>query len=206
MPTPELPKEAIYTGNSMRGMFVPGEKLRLVPVPFKTLRPGDVVAVFDRSPHYVHRIIESNAEYAVTMGDNNDRPDVRKLTPDGHFLLVSEAVSADGSVRCVARGEDGMKQFRRRQRKRMFFRMAGWPVRILKPLKFLRIPARRETKFRDGTTQWSFCGIPVAARSPNGRTMYQHGWKRLFFRIPTVSGGAETTAEAGETDSGGPQG
>ena len=118
MQTPETPKEALYTGDSMHGVFAAGETLRLVPAAFETLRAGDVVAAFDRTPPCVHRIVEINAECAVTMGDNNDRPDDRKLNPDGHFLLVSEAVSPDGTVRRVAGGEAGMRQFRRQQRKR----------------------------------------------------------------------------------------
>jgi len=193
MQTPEMPKEAVYSGDSMRGMFVPGETLRLAAAPFESLRKGDVVAIFDRTPHRVHRIVEIDAECAVTMGDNNDRPDVAKLTPAGRFRLVTEAVSADGTVRQVAGGDAGMRRFRRRQRKRRLLHVAVLLVRPLRPLKHLRIPARRETRFRDGTTQWSFCGIPVAARSPKGRTMYLQGWKRLFFRIPAASGVAEKT-------------
>jgi hypothetical protein len=37
---------------------------------------------------------------------------------------------------------------------------------------------------RDGTVQWSFAGIPVAARVPSGRIRYPHRSKRLFFRLP----------------------
>ena len=62
---PEAPKEALYTGNSMRGMFLPGETVLLAEVSFETLRKGDVVAVFDRTPSYVHRIVEKNSDYAV---------------------------------------------------------------------------------------------------------------------------------------------
>ena len=181
---PETPGRAVYTGNSMRGIFVPGEMLALAETAFETLRTGDVVVMFGRAPHVVHRIVEKNAEYAVTMGDNNDRPDAEKLMPGDAFRLVSGAFSADGTRRTVEGGEAGMKQFRRQQRKRKLRRFAGWLIRPLKPLGFLRIPARTETKFRDGTVQWSCGGIPVAARGPSGRTVYLHWSKRLFFRIP----------------------
>ena len=188
------PDKAVYTGNSMRGMFVPGEMLVLSETAFETLRTGDVVAMFDRTPHVVHRIVEKNADSAVTMGDNNDRPDAMELTADVPFRLVTGAISMNGAIRPVAGGEAGMRQFRRQQRKRKLRRVAGLLARPLKPLKFMRIPARRETRFLDGTVQWSFAGIPVAARAPSGRFVYLHWSKRLFFRVSSSSpDGARST-------------
>ena len=180
----ETPDKAVYTGNSMRGVFVPGEMLELARAAFETLRTGDVVAMFDRNPYVVHRIVEKNADYAVTMGDNNGCPDNLKLTPDADFRLVTGVLPPDGTVRAVAGGETGMRQFRRQQRRRKLRRFARW---LASPLKSLRIPARTETKFRNGTVQWSFGGIPVAARGPSGRTMYLHWSKRLFFRVPAAA-------------------
>ena len=184
MAGPEIPREARYKGDSMRGAFVPGETLFLAETAFETLRKGDVVVIFDSDPYYVHRIVERNSDCAVTMGDNNDRPDSMKLTPSVRFRLVVRAQALDGTVRQVAAGEAGMEQFRRHQRKRRLRRFAALLIRPFRPLKFLRIPAKTETRFRDGTVQWSCAGIPVAARNPSGRTMYLHWSKRLFFRIP----------------------
>lgn len=184
---PEKPDRAVYAGDSMRGAFVPGEMLVLAETGFETLRTGDVVAMFIKTPYVVHRIVEKKARYAVTMGDNNDCPDVRKLNPDDAFRLVTGAVSPDGITRAVEGGEAGMLQFRRQQRKRKMRRVAGWLVRPLKPLKFLRIPARSETRFRDGTVQWSCGEIPVAARGPSGHMRYLHWSKRLFFRVPAAA-------------------
>ena len=181
---PETRKEARYTGNSMRGAFVPGETLILAETAFETLQEGDTVAIFTRSPYYVHRIIEKNADYAVTMGDNNDRPDAAKLTPDSPFRLVVSARSLNGAMRSVPGGADGMEQFRRQQRRRKLRQFAGLLVRPFKPLKSLRIPADTETRFRDGTVQWNRGRIPVAARNPAGKIVYQHWSKRLLFRIP----------------------
>ena len=178
------PDKAVYTGNSMRRGIIPGEMLVLSETTFETLRSGDVVAMFDRTPYIVHRILEKKVDSAITMGDNNDRPDAMELTRGVPFRLVTGVMSADGSIRPVAGGEAGMRQFRRQQRKRKLRRFAGLLVRPLKPLKFMRIPVRRETRFRDGTVQWSFAGIPVAARAPSGRFMYLHWSKHLFFRIP----------------------
>lgn len=179
--------KAIYTGNSMRGVFLPGEMLVLSETAFETLRTGDVVAMFDRTPHVVHRIVEKNADSAVTMGDNNDRPDALKLAPDVPFRLVTGAIRADGTIRPIAGGGAGMRQFRRQQRKRKLRRFAGLLARPLMPLRFLRIPARRVTRFRDGTVQWDFAGIPVAARGPSGHFMYLHWSKRLFFRVSSTA-------------------
>jgi hypothetical protein len=182
--SPETPDKACYTGNSMRNVFQPGETLVLAETAFEALAPGDVVAIFDRTPHYVHRIIEKNAGRAVTMGDNNDRPDKLELTRNSRIKLVTGARGLDGRLRAVAGGEAGMEQFRRQQKKRRLRRFARFLLRPFRPLKSLRIPARRETRFRDGTVQWSFGGIPVAARTAGGRTQYLHWSKRLFFRIP----------------------
>ncbi|MBR4718499.1 MAG: hypothetical protein IKP09_10620 [Lentisphaeria bacterium] len=181
---PETTNEALYTGNSMRGMFVPGETLFLAETPFETLQKGDIVAIFSRTPYYVHRVVEKNTDRAVTMGDNNARPDTLPLTPDIRFRLVVLARGLDGTVRQVTGGEAGMMRFRVQQRKRKRRGFAMLLLAPFRPLKSLRIPARRETRFRDGTVQWSFGRIPVAARTPEGKTVYQHWSKRLFFRIP----------------------
>lgn len=185
----ETRNRALYTGDSMRGAFATGETLILAETAFETLRVGDVVSIFDRTPYYVHRIVEKNADCAVTMGDNNDCPDVLKLTPQSRFRLVTEVLGLNGAVRQVPGGTAGMEQFRRQQRKRKLRRFAGWLVRPFKPLKNLRIPANTETRFRDGTVQWSCGGIPVAARSTGGKTKYLHWSKRLFFRVPAADDG-----------------
>ncbi len=184
MSTPGMPQEAFYTGDSMRGVFVPGDVLSLAETAFEALRAGDVVAIFERTPYYVHRIVEKNADCAVTMGDNNGRPDTGRLTPESRFMLVMRARGPDGVVRSVPGGNAGMKQFRRQQRRRQFRLFAGALVRQFRLFGFLRLPANTETGFRDGTVQWSFGGIPVAARAPSGAIRYLHWSKRLFFRIP----------------------
>lgn len=195
---PGTPNEAHYTGNSMRGVFVPGEILFLAETAFETLQTGDVVAIFERTPYYVHRIVEKDASGAVTMGDNNDRPDPLKLTPDSRIKLVVRARSLNGAVRPVPGGEAGMEMFRRQQRRRKIRRIAGCLLRPFKPLKFLRLPANTETRFRDGTVQWSFGRIPVAAGAPDGKRMYLHWSKRLFFRIPKQASGTASGQSAQE--------
>ena len=183
-PAPEIPDHAFYTGNSMRGMFVTGERLVLEPAPFDALRVGDVVAVFDRTPYYVHRIVEISPDRAVTMGDNNPRPDAAPLAPASYFRRVVRAHGLDGSVRDVPGGEAGMAQFLRQQRRRRLRACASALLIPFKPLKFLRIPARTETRFRNGTRQWSCAGIPVAAQSSSGTFRYLCWPMRFLFRVP----------------------
>lgn len=181
---PEISPEAIYTGNSMRGMFVPGERLFLEPVLFDSLRVGDIVAIFDRTPFYVHRVVELDPARAVTMGDNNLRPDAAFLTPGSHFKRVIRAQGLDGSLRTIPGGELGMAQFRRQQRRRRLLASFNAAFRPFKVVKYLRIPARTVTRFRNGTVQWSCAGIPVAAQSPSGTFQYLHWSRRFFFRVP----------------------
>ena len=184
MSRPESLEKAIYTGNSMKGMFVPGEMLCLEEKGFEMLQEGDVVAILSRTPHIVHRIIKKKADYAITMGDNNDRPDTTKLSCETSLRLVTGAISKDGTLRSVKGGVSGMNQFRRQQRKRRLHRVILNTIRPLRPLKILRIPANREEKFRNGTIQWCCGNIPIAARNSLGKTEYLGSWKRLFFRIP----------------------
>lgn len=184
MSRPESLEKAIYTGNSMKGMFVPGEMLYLEERVFEMLQEGDVVAILSHTPHIVPRIIEKKTDYAITMGDNNDRPDATILSCETSLRLVTGAISLDGTFRSVKGGESGMEQFRRQQRKRLLHRVILNTMRPLRPLKSLRIPANREARFRDGTVQWCCGNIPVAARNSLGKTEYLGSWKRLFFRIP----------------------
>jgi len=183
-------KQAYYTGNSMRGVFEPGDILILTKIPFDMLECGDIVAVFERTPHYVHRIIDKTQQQAVTMGDNNDRPDTMFLTRKSKILLVEGVIpvgTTTGFVFPVAGGTFGMRQYRRQQRIRRTIRLI---LRIMREIRWIgrfRIPAKKETRFRDGTIQWSFGSIPVAARNPSGQTKYLRPWKRLFFRIPKGS-------------------
>lgn len=180
------PDRGIYHGNSMSNVFVDGDVLLFSDVPFDKLECGDIVAVFERSPYYVHRIIEKDENTAVTMGDNNRRPDELKLNRNSKFKFVKTyiPVKSPGRILSTEAGPRGMKQFRRQQRvilTRGIIRKALTPVLWL---KYCRIPARHETRFRDGTVQLSCCGVAVAARSPEGKTRYLHWSSRLFFRVP----------------------
>ena len=106
-------KEAYYTGNSMRGMFVPGDILLLSATTYGDLECGDIVAVFDSTPYYVHRVIRKTPESAVTMGDNNGTPDSIPLTEKSRFMMVKAVipVKSPGQALPIDRGSRGMKRF-----------------------------------------------------------------------------------------------
>ena len=108
-----------YTGNSMKGVFVPGDTLELETVPFSELRPGDIVAIDAERP-YVHRVIRIEKGRIITQGDNNPHPDEQPLTPDRSFQKVTGAAAFDGSPRRFRSGENGITDFRHHQRRRRF--------------------------------------------------------------------------------------
>ena len=179
---------AYYTGSSMRGMFRDGDLLDLRAEAFESLTPGDVVAVFDREPFYVHRVVRRTADRVVTMGDNNLTPDKLELTSDSAFRLVTRRHTVDGGTVEVARGADGMRRFRRQQRKCRLFAFFMRVLAVFRPLKGLRIPAREASRFRDGTVQWSWHGVPVAVRRNNGSVVYLKWSRRMVFRVPEEGG------------------
>lgn len=183
-----LPDRGVYHGNSMGDVFRDGDILIFSERPFEMLECGDIVAVFERIPYYVHRIVKKENGSAITIGDNNSTPDELKLNRGSRIMTVTHYIPAGspetGPVLAVTGGGDGMKQFLRRQKQLSMKRRMSVVLLPLRPLKFLRIPARKETRFRDGTIQWSIGGLPVAARAPSGKVKYLGGWKRLFFRIP----------------------
>jgi hypothetical protein len=182
----KLPDRGVYHGNSMGDIFTDGDLLIFEEVPFDKLECGDIVAVFERTPYYVHRIVKKENGSAITMDDNNLTPDELELNKDSKFRFVKNYIHVEtaSAVLAVTGGAGGMEQFLRRQKQLSMKRRMIGILSPLRPLKFLRIPARKETRFRDGTIQWNFGGIPVAARPPAGKVKYLSSWKRLFFRIP----------------------
>lgn len=193
-------KEAYYTGNSMRGMFVPGDILLLSAITYGELECGDIVAVFDSTPYYVHRVVRKTPESAVTMGDNNSIPDSAPLTEKSRFMLVKAVipVKTPGQAFPVDRGGPGMKRFDRRQRVVKLRRIGENVLSRLRIVGCLRIPARKEIRFRNGTIQWNCGQIPVAARSPDGKTNYLHWTRRLIFRIPRQTAAPEDAGSGNE--------
>ncbi len=170
-----------YKGDSMRGVFTPGDTLQLEAVPFAELRPGDIVAIEAERP-YVHRVIRIDGTRITTQGDNNSAPDPQPLTPEQPFRRVAAAASFDGAPRSFHSGTQGMKDFRKHQRSR---RTRAALLRLftrLEPLLFWRFELRR-TLFAK-TVGYSRFGVTAAHRSPDGAIRFRTPLCRLFFRLP----------------------
>ncbi len=170
----------VYYGNSMRGVFTPGERLQTVHVPFEKLSPGDIVAV-SGSLQYVHRIIRISGDIAVTMGDNNPLPDKELLSPQSSFLRVVGTVQPDGNIKAVKSGPAGMSLFLKNQRRRKFRELSLRTLSLLRPLSFLRIPVSAHRRF-GGNTVFYFWNIPVFHRNTAGQITYRSILCRLLFR------------------------
>lgn len=175
-------ESSLYYGNSMFRVFTPGDKLLLRRIPFEDLRVGDIVAVEAKPTSYVHRVIEIGEGGAVTQGDNNASPDEALVTPSSEWRLVVEYSDRHGRVHPVAGGEDGMRAFRRHQRRRHFrcilSRCASW----IWPLAFWRLPAGRVVEFQGRRVAY-FRNIPVASLEANGRIHYFSWLKHLLFKV-----------------------
>ncbi len=176
---------AVYYGNSMRGVFVPGDHLILTPGTFEKLRPGDVVAVKKRERPFVHRVVALMPDGAITMGDNNEFPDFRRLHPDDHWMLVRIAVAADGTLRKIAGGTVGMQLFHWHQWQRRMRTTLGRLWRRIEPFACWRLTAREDGVFRNGVC-FRCMKIFVGSRSADGRIRYVGPLQRLCFRIPAA--------------------
>ena len=171
-----------YTGNSMKGVFVPGDTLELETVPFSELRPGDIVAIDAERP-YVHRVIRIEKDRIITQGDNNPHPDEQPLTPDRSFQKVTGAAAFDGSPRRFRSGENGITDFRHHQRRRRFRTALLAVSRNIGRVFFRRFELRDRLDFEGGVCYGRF-GLIVARRSPAGTFRFRKPFYRLFFRLP----------------------
>lgn len=170
-----------YKGDSMRGVFTPGDTLQLEAVPFAELRPGDIVAVEAERP-YVHRVIRIDGTRIITQGDNNSAPDPQPLTPEQPFLRVAAAASFDGVPRSFHSGTQGMKDFRKHQRGRRTRAALMRLFTSLERLLFWRFELHR-TAFAE-TVVYNRFGVTAAHRSPDGAIRFCNPFFRLIFRLP----------------------
>ena len=170
-----------YKGDSMRGVFTPGDTLQLEAVPFAELRPGDIVAIEAERP-YVHRVIRIDGARITTQGDNNSAPDPQPLTPEQPFLRVAAAASFDGAPRSFHSGTQGMKDFRKHQRGRRTRAALMRLFTSLERLLFWRFELHR-TAFAE-TVVYNRFGVTAAHRSPDGAIRFRNPFFRLIFRLP----------------------
>lgn len=170
-----------YKGDSMRGVFTPGDTLQLEAVPFAELRPGDIVAIEAERP-YVHRVIRIDGARITTQGDNNSAPDPQPLTPEQPFRRVAAATSFDGVLRRFHSGAQGMNDFRKHQRSRRIRAALMRLFTSLERLLFWRFELRR-TAFAE-TVVYNRFGVTAAHRSPDGAIRFCNPFFRLIFRLP----------------------
>jgi hypothetical protein len=175
--------DPIYYGNSMRSVFNTGERLQLKEIGFDALQTGDIVAVTAGEKHYVHRIIEINAGYAVTMGDNNLDPDEELLTPESRFMLAVGAVARNGEFRKISGGAEGMREFRRHQKLQRRRYRAGRILEKLERVFFWRVKPDSVVCY-GGEKCYFYRGNAVARRNIRNKLIYTSWKKRLLFYIP----------------------
>jgi signal peptidase I len=140
--------ELFYTGESMRGMFRPGDRLVFEPVTLSDLQPGDVVVYRKPRPgrpgqngnNVVHRVIAITSEGVILRGDNNTPADVEWVLP--HYIVgrVTHFIR-DGTERRMRGGLLGLLAARITYRLHHLPRQVRQRGRnMLRPL--LRVPYR----------------------------------------------------------------
>ncbi|MBE6368124.1 MAG: hypothetical protein E7052_09500 [Lentisphaerae bacterium] len=179
-------KSPIYYGNSMRRVFIPGERLLLEAVDFENLQVGDIVTVQrNQSPQYVHRIIQKNAASAVTQGDNNPEPDQELLTPDCYFRRVTAAVGKNGKIRRVSGGSCGLKKFRSNQKKMRRRQALGALLRKSEKFFFWR-QTLSEYKCFGSEKCYYWHEKPILRQTPGRQIVYAKWFYRLRFTIKDI--------------------
>jgi signal peptidase I len=103
-----------YRGDSMRGTFHLGDRLRITPVLFGSICPGDVI-VYRRIDEQeavvevVHRVVAITAYGLSTRGDNNRRHDFSPVQRDQIIGKVIEMENR-GCKRAVVGGVRGLRR------------------------------------------------------------------------------------------------
>jgi len=137
----------VYRGDSMEGVFREGDCLQVRPVPYESLRPGDVAAMSSGDGRrVVHRIIGAVPGGWRTRGDACLAPDSDVLAAD-RFLGRVVARERDGRILPVSGGMAGrvrslVFRFLFRFRRGLLFPLAPlyrlirsrrWAARVWKP-------------------------------------------------------------------------
>ena len=176
-------KSAIYSGSSMKGTLVPGDRVYLVAAAFSSLECGDIVSVVSDHSEYIHRVIAIDENCAVTMGDNNDFPDTAKLSAASCFLRLGHVETPAGTVRRVAQGKAGMNHFARLRAKRRIFNFLRLMWHKTEKIFIFRLPLTSFCSFADGSRVYYFGKIPILHRDSQGSVRYRKLWQKLFFVI-----------------------
>lgn len=104
-----------FKGKSMRGVFLPGDRLRIETTSMQNLEAGDII-VFNRGEQdIVHRIIQHRGDRLVTWGDANPLADAQAVLP-GQLRGRVIGFNRKGKEKRVQNGPRGLKKWRRNQR------------------------------------------------------------------------------------------
>ena len=168
--------EAYYFGNSMKGVFRPGDVLELSECAWEDLHCGDIVAVQIPELLYVHRVIQKSDDKIITQGDNNPAPDRHILIPSDVFQKVTARRDRTGKRFPVTSGAEGMVEFRRNQR-------FQWIV--LRRSQIGKICFWRQTLMPEilpgGVCEWRWHKHLIATRTRSTPLRYRRSWYRIFF-------------------------
>lgn len=186
----------IYYGQSMAGVFRPGDDVLVCELPFHCLGPGDIIVfddLFAGREKIVHRIIEVRHfdhvvppnEYLITQGDHNPLPDCLPVGPERNPKLVI-GFRRNGRLCNIARGPAGMLQFRLNQTRLKgvtLLRKGLSPLRGIAPLQIFNRMLPPLEKHSFGPNEFIYCGRKaIAERSQSSRRWRFRGLAaRLFF-------------------------
>ncbi len=167
-----------YSGESMSGVFRPGDELLCRSLPYNELRIGDVIVFSAESGKLiVHRVIRfSDSGDPVTMGDNNPTPDRKGPGKLPEYRLVTGFRRRD--LLCSVRnGRAGMTQFYRNRLRRTILHNGRF-LEYMVPRR-LRIRSLKQTVFGK-SVHFSWLGIRIAV--DDGKMLrFRHPALKLFF-------------------------
>lgn len=188
-PCPEIRDDRrIYRGNSMYRIFAPGDLLLTEPLSAGEVRRGDVIC-FDhpKGMPTVHRVVgRTGGGEAITMGDNNPRPDALPLPP-GHAVLRVRAVRKPSGAEIPVRGgARGMLTFRLNRMRRAGARLSAMAAGALRRINPFRLSLNYPVRFGEEEI-FFFHNRAVAKRIPNRNVTWLSPWFRALFKIGDAS-------------------
>lgn len=98
---PADPKQSLFVrGDSMRPLFLPGDRMVFVPCRVEELQRGDVILFTPsgQKERVVHRVVSKGPEGVRTQGDANPRPDTGQVRQG---QIVGRAVSVERKGRLI---------------------------------------------------------------------------------------------------------
>lgn len=136
-------------GNSMLGVFSPGDQIYARKVDFSEPEIGDIIIFTQRTRRrdrmVVHRVIKRDESKIITHGDNNLLPDRPISRGNGDIYLVTKALRNNKPVP-FSHGVQGMQDFKLHQQKRRLINRMRQLMRAIlffAPLRFIAPPVSK---------------------------------------------------------------